>query len=145
MTTPRAIWAEDDPVDRILFERAIRKSGAALDPTFVDDGQELLDLLSGVGRFAGQGPANDVGLIVLDLNMPRMDGRMLLSRLQLSADFRRIPSIVMTTSPARPDVLACYDLGANSYITKPRSFEALVQVIRNIDSYWVNTCVLPAA
>lgn len=145
MISPRVIWAEDDPVDRILFERAIRKSGAALEPTFVDDGQEMLDLLNGEGQYAAEGPAKNVDLIVLDLNMPRMDGRMLLARLQQNAAFRRIPSIVITTSQARPDVMTCYDLGANSYITKPRNFEELVQIIRNMDSYWLNTCVLPAA
>jgi len=138
------IWAEDDLVDRILFERAIMKSGAALKPTFVDDGQEMLDLLNGEGRYEGHGRARNVDLIVLDLNMPRMDGRMLLGKLQLDVEFRRIPSIVMTTSLARPDVLACYELGANSYIAKPRSFEELVQVVQNVDAYWVSTCVLPA-
>ncbi|GJL87988.1 MAG: response regulator [Minwuia thermotolerans] len=142
---PRVIWAEDDPVDRILFERAILKSGAGLEPTFVDDGQEMLDLLNGRGWYLGQGKCEDVDLLVLDLNMPGMDGRRLLAQLQKSEDFRRIPSIVMTTSQARGDVLSCYDLGANSYITKPRSFDDLVQVIRNMDSYWSTTCMLPAA
>lgn len=142
---PRVIWAEDDPVDRILFERAILKSEADIDPTFVDDGQEMLDLLNGRGWYLGQGKCDDVDLLVLDLNMPGMDGRCLLARLQKSEDFRRIPSIVMTTSQARTDVLSCYDLGANSYITKPRSFDDLVQVIRNMDSYWSTTCMLPAA
>lgn len=142
---PRVIWAEDDPVDRILLERAILKSGADLEPTFVDDGQEMLDLLNGQGRFQGQGMAANVDLLVLDLNMPGMDGRNLLARLQSNEDFRHIPSIVMTTSQARSDVLSCYDLGANSYITKPRSFDDLVRVIRNMDCYWSTTCVLPAA
>ena len=71
---PRVIWAEDDPVDRILFERAILKSGAGLEPTFVDDGQEMLDLLNGRGWYLGQGKCEDVDLLVLDLNMPGMDG-----------------------------------------------------------------------
>ena len=96
---PRVIWAEDDPVDRILFERAILKSGADLEPTFVDDGQEMLDLLNGRGWYLGEGGCGDVDLLVLDLNMPGMDGRRLLAQLQKSEDFRRIPSIVMTTSP----------------------------------------------
>jgi len=142
---PRVIWAEDDPVDRILFERAIRKSGSDLAPTFLDDGQEVLDCLEGKGPFADIGPAGNVDLIVLDLNMPGMDGRRLLEQLQTCAEFRRIPSIVMTTSQAPSDVLHCYDLGANSYIAKPRSFDDLVQVIRTMDSYWADTCVLPAA
>ncbi len=145
MAAPTVVWAEDDSVDRILFERAIRKSGTAWEPMFVDDGQEVLELLNGEGDHQGHGRRKDVDLIVLDLNMPRMDGRTLLAKLQADPDYRRIPSIVITTSDARPDVLKCYDMGANSYITKPRSFDELVEIIRNVDSYWSNTCVLPAA
>ena len=141
----RVIWAEDDPVDRILFERAIRKASSDLVATFVDDGQEMLDLLNGNGAYEGKPKVRDVDLLVLDLNMPGMDGRRLLEKLQATAEFRRIPSIVVTTSQARADVLSCYDLGANSYITKPRSFDELVQVIGNMSTYWSKTCVLPAA
>lgn len=145
-TQPRAITillADDDAEDRILAEDALRECGLADRLRFVENGEELLAYLRRQGRYAGPGAAPRPGLILLDLNMPRMDGREALRALKADPALRRIPVVVMTTSKAEEDIYRTYDLGVSSYVAKPVSFEALVGVMRAIGLYWFDTVLLP--
>ncbi len=140
------IIADDDGDDRMLIEDAFQESRLANPLIFVENGVELLECLRGEGKFVG-GPAakKKPGLILLDLNMPKMDGRTALAHLKADPDLRRIPVIVLTTSKAEEDVFRTYDLGVNSFITKPVSFEALVDVVRTLNHYWIEIVQLPGA
>ncbi|RYG46314.1 response regulator [bacterium] len=134
--------ADDDPEDCMLATEALAESRLANDVRTVGDGQELLDYLRREGKYAGQDIPRP-GLILLDLNMPRMDGREALSRIKADPDLRRIPVVVLTTSKAEEDVFRSYDLGANSYITKPVTFDSMVNVTKALASYWFNIVMLP--
>jgi len=131
--------AEDDPDDRMLAEEAAREGKLAGTLDFVEDGERLLDRLRGAG-----GSAQLPGLILLDLNMPRMDGREALRAIKGDPMLRRIPVVVLTTSSAEEDILGSYDLGVNSFVIKPASFEHLVGVMRSIWHYWLETVALPS-
>jgi CheY-like chemotaxis protein len=113
------------------------------DLRFVEDGDELLDYLYHRGKYADAGSSPSPGLILLDLNMPRKDGREALREIKADPDLRRIPVVVLTTSKAEEDIYRTYDLGANSFITKPVSFEGLVAVMRDIGRYWIEIVELP--
>ncbi len=140
------IIADDDSDDRMLINDAFEESRLANPLIFVEDGEQLLQCLRGQGKFAGAASTkNKPGLILLDLNMPKMDGRTALAHLKADPDLRRIPVIVLTTSKAEEDVLRTYDLGVNSFITKPVSFEALVDVVRTLNHYWIEIVQLPSA
>ena len=136
--------ADDDEDDRLLATDALDESGVNAELHFVNDGVELFEYLDHVGRFAltnVESPRPD--LILLDLNMPRRDGREALQLLKNNAEFRRIPVVVFTTSRSHDDISAAYDSGANSYMTKPMSFEGLVDTMRNLGKYWAETVHLP--
>jgi len=135
--------ADDDPDDRELAREAMVASRLRNPLYFVGDGEELLDFLHRRGKYA-EGIAPRPGLILLDLNMPRMDGREALRAIKADPALRTIPTIVLTTSNADEDVLACYSLGANSFITKPVTFDRLVEVMGALGAYWFNTVDLPA-
>lgn len=143
-TTPIVIlMAEDDADDRLLVREAFEESRLVNELRFVEDGEELLDYLKGRGRFAGEGSAPRPGLILLDLNMPRKDGREALREIKEDADLRRIPVVVMTTSKAEEDIFRSYDLGASSFITKPVTFERLVDLMKTLGQYWIEFVELP--
>jgi CheY-like chemotaxis protein len=112
---------------------------------FVENGEDLLDYLKHRGKYSPPATAPRPELILLDLNMPRMDGREALREIKADAQLRRIPVVVFTTSKAGPDIDHLYDLGANSFITKPVQFEAFVSVLRVLSQYWFNTVELPAS
>jgi len=137
------LLADDDEEDRMLAADAMHASRVANDLRFVEDGEELLDYLYKRGRFAAPDAAPSPGLILLDLNMPRKDGREALREIKADPDLRRIPVVVLTTSKAEEDIYRTYDLGANSFITKPVSFEGLVSVMRDIGRYWIEIVELP--
>ena len=137
------LLADDDEEDRMLDADALAESRVRNDLRFVDDGEELLDYLYRRGRYSEPGSAPVPGLILLDLNMPRKDGREALREIKADPELRRIPIVVLTTSKAEEDVYRTYDLGANSFITKPVSFEGLVAVMREIGRYWVEIVELP--
>ncbi len=128
--------ADDDPEDRMLAAEALKESRLANDIRFVEDGEELIDYLSMRGRFANPDDAPRPGVILLDLNMPRKDGREALREIKESADLRRIPIIVLTTSKAEIDIYRSYDLGVNSFIVKPVTFDSLVEVMQVLRKYW---------
>lgn len=137
------LMADDDPDDRQLTREAFEENHLANDLRFVEDGEELLDYLHQRGKYAGDGTAPRPGLILLDLNMPRKDGREALQEIKSDPRFRNIRVIVMTTSKAEEDVLRSYDLSAASYITKPVTFERLVEVVRTLGKYWLEIVELP--
>ena len=134
--------AEDDADDRLLAHDALAECGLGEDLRFVENGEELLDYLLQRGKYNKQTPRP--GLILLDLNMPVKDGREVLQEIKTNAALRRIPVVVLTTSRADTDIDRIYNLGANSFITKPVRYEALVEVMRTIGEYWLETVELPA-
>jgi two-component system response regulator len=137
------LLADDDPDDRRLTQDALAESRLANDLRCVEDGQELLDYLRRDGRFGGPDAAPRPGLILLDLNMPRMDGREALEAIKADPGLRSIPIVVLTTSKSEEDVFRSYDLGVNSFITKPVSFQGLVEVVRVLGHYWFEIVELP--
>jgi CheY-like chemotaxis protein len=138
------LMAEDDSDDRLLVKDAMAEGRWEGDLRFVEDGEELLDYLMHRGKYSQVADAPRPGLILLDLNMPRKDGREALREIKADAELRRIPVVVLTTSKAGTDISRMYDLGANSFIAKPVQFEALVNVMRLLGQYWFNTVELPA-
>ena len=139
------LMAEDDSDDRLLVKDALAESDWAGELRFVENGEELLDYLQHRGKYSAAADAPRPGLILLDLNMPRKDGREALREIKAHADLRCIPVVVLTTSKADTDIGGLYGLGANSFITKPVQFEALVNVMKALGQYWFSTVQLPAA
>jgi CheY-like chemotaxis protein len=139
------LMAEDDSDDRLLVKDALAECGWDGDLRFVKDGEDLLDYLARRGKHSAAGSAPRPGLILLDLNMPKKDGREALREIKADAEVRRIPVVVLTTSKAATDVGHMYDLGANSFIAKPIHFEALVNVLRTLAHYWFDTVELPCS
>ena len=138
------LMADDDADDRMLAREALEESRLANELHVVEDGEQLLDYLHRRGRFAPPADAPRPGLILLDLNMPRKDGREALQEIKADPELRRIPIVVLTTSKAEEDICRTYDAGANSYITKPVTFEGLVDVVRALGRYWFEIVALPA-
>ena len=130
------LMADDDIDDCRLTREALEEGRLANDVRFVQDGQEMLDYLRHKGKYSGGTNAPRPGIILLDLNMPRLDGREALSIMKSDSDLRRIPVVVLTTSKADEDIVKSYDLGANSYIVKPVTFEALVDILQTLEKYW---------
>ena len=137
------LMADDDPDDRQLAREAFEEAKLANDLRFAEDGVELLDYLHRRGKFT-PGTAPRPGLILLDLNMPRKDGREALREIKLDPEFRRIPVVVLTTSKADTDISKIYELGANSFIAKPVTFDSLVNVMKALGKYWLEIVELPA-
>jgi CheY-like chemotaxis protein len=130
------LMADDDADDRLMAREALEEAGLTNVMKFVEDGEELLDYLRQSGAYADPDSAPRPGLILLDLNMPRMDGREALREIKADPELRRIPVVVLTTSKAEEDILRTYDLGVNSFITKPVTFEGLVEVMKHLAHYW---------
>lgn len=137
------LMAEDDPDDRLLAREALEEARLANDLYFVEDGEELMDYLHRRGKYAAPGESPRPGLILLDLNMPRKDGREALEEIKADSVLRRIPVVVLTTSKAEEDILRSYDLGVNAYITKPVTFESLVGVMKMLGKFWLEIVELP--
>ena len=135
--------ADDDPEDRMLIEDAFEESRLPNVLEFVEDGEELLDYLYRRNGYSDPSASPRPGLILLDLNMPRKDGREALKEIKSDPDLRQIPIVVMTTSRAEEDILRTYDLGVNSFITKPVTFEGLVEVVKMLGRYWFQIVELP--
>lgn len=139
----RLLLADDDPDDRLMAREALEECRVNNTLDTVEDGEELLEYLRGEGRYA-ENPPPTPDIILLDLNMPRMDGREALERLKSDPKLRRIPVIVLTTSQAESDIVATYDLGVNSFITKPVTFDALVETMKTLGEYWIQIVKLPS-
>ncbi|MCC6239026.1 MAG: response regulator [Phycisphaerales bacterium] len=136
------LLADDDADDRLLAREALAESRLANDLRVVEDGEQLMDYLYRRGPYSNDN-APRPGLILLDLNMPRKDGREALSEIKADNNLRGIPIIVLTTSKAEEDIYRTYDLGVNSFITKPVTFEGLVQVMKVLGRYWFEIVELP--
>lgn len=137
------LMADDDPEDRLLAEDALDEARLANELHFVIDGEELMDYLHRRGNYIHLLDHPLPGLILLDLNMPRKDGREALSEIKSDATLRKIPVIVLTTSQAEIDIVRSYDLGVNSFISKPVSFEGLVDMMKVLGLYWFKIVALP--
>ena len=137
------LMADDDADDRLLAQEALVESRVVNTLEFVEDGVELLDYLNSEGAYADD-PKPLPGLILLDLNMPRMDGREALARIKGDPRLRLIPVVVLTTSSAEEDLVSCYSLGAASFLSKPVTFEGLVNMMKALGEYWVEFVQLPA-
>lgn len=134
------VLADDDEDDRAATRDGFERNRMANDFRTVNDGEELMAFLRREGKYAD---APRPGLILLDLNMPKKDGREALSEIKRDPALRSIPIVVLTTSSQEEDILRSYDLGANSYITKPVTFDALVKVLGALGEYWVQVVQLP--
>ena len=137
------LYAEDDPEDRMMVKDALRESRLANELHIVEDGEELIDYVKRRGKYAELDGRPLPGLILLDLNMPRKDGREALKEIKADPSLRRIPIVVLTTSKAEEDILRSYDLGVNSFITKPVTFESLVDIVKTLGKYWFEIVELP--
>jgi CheY-like chemotaxis protein len=140
----RILLAEDDPDDRLLTRRALEKSRIANTIATVEDGEELMDYLRHEGEYSNPEDAPRPGLILLDLNMPRMDGREALKKIKSDPELRRIPVIVLTTSEAEQDILQSYDLGVNAFVTKPVTFDGLADAVQALGDFWFEIVKLPS-
>ena len=135
--------ADDDPEDRMLVEDAFVESRLANDLRFVEDGEQLMDYLCHRGRYTDPASSPRPGVILLDLNMPRKDGREALKEIKSDPRLRQIPVVVLTTSRTEEDIFRSYDLGVNSFITKPVTFAAMVELIKTLGKYWFEIVELP--
>jgi CheY-like chemotaxis protein len=138
------LMADDDEDDRLLTADALKQSRLINDVRFVVDGDDLMHYLHGEGAYADGGvPAPRPGLILLDLNMPKKDGREALAEIKGDPELRGIPVVVLTTSRGEEDIVRSYDLGVNSFVSKPVSFEELARVMRTLAGYWFELVELP--
>jgi CheY-like chemotaxis protein len=141
------LLADDDPDDRLLVKEALLECGAP--PSLagamrsVADGEELLDYLLRQGRYTDPASSPRPDLVLLDLNMPRKDGREALREIRAHPSLRRLPVVVFTTSRADTDIALIYELGANSFVTKPVAFDALLHTLRQLAGYWLEVVELP--
>ncbi len=138
------LLADDDPDDRLLTIRALKRSRLRNEIYTVEDGEELMDYLHRRGPYADPQRSPRPGLILLDLNMPRKDGREALEEIKSDPVLRRIPVVVLTTSNAEADILRSYDLGVNAFITKPVTFEGLVRALQVLGDFWFEIVRLPS-
>lgn len=136
------MMADDDPDDQLMAKEAFEENQMLNPLKFVSDGEELMDYLLQKGKYTPEN-APKPGLILLDLNMPKKDGRDALVEIKSHPSLKRIPVVVLTTSKSEEDVLKTYDLGVSSFITKPVTFEGLVAVTRELGKYWFGLVVLP--
>lgn len=141
--TIRIVVAEDDLDDQMMLREALHENRLANEVHFVENGEELMDYLNRVNQYSDPASSPRPGMILLDLNMPKKDGREALKEIKSNPEFRHIPVVVLTTSKAEEDIVRTYNLGVNSFITKPVTFESLVTVTRDISRYWLEIVELP--
>ena len=142
-TTPAPVeilLVEDNPGDVRLTREALKDAKVANNLNVVNDGEQALDYLNRRGRFAD---ATRPDLVLLDLNLPKVDGREVLASIKADQDLRRIPVVVLTTSSAEEDILRSYDLHANCYVTKPVEFDSFLKIVESIDDFWLSIVRLP--
>jgi CheY-like chemotaxis protein len=137
------LLADDDPDDREMTRKALARNRLANRFYAVADGEELMDFLRHQGRFAPAELSPTPGLILLDLNMPKKDGREALAEIKADPLLRRIPVVVVTTSKAEEDVFRTYELGSSSFISKPITLPGLVETMQVLGQYWFQIVTLP--
>jgi chemotaxis family two-component system response regulator Rcp1 len=134
------LLVEDSPTDAKLTMTALKKAKVANNVTHVEDGVQAMEFVRREGDYA---QAARPDLILLDLNLPRKDGREVLHELKTDPDLKLIPVVVLTTSEAEQDVLRSYELHANCYVTKPVNFERFLEIVQSIESFWLTVVALP--
>jgi two-component system, chemotaxis family, response regulator Rcp1 len=137
------LLAEDDPGDQELTRRALQEDVLRVDLRIVSDGEEALEYLNHKGSYSDLKKSPRPDLILLDLNMPKLSGREVLTALKRSPDLCRIPIVVLTTSRQEVDIVETYNLGCNSYVQKPVDLEQFISVIRKMGNYWFEVVTLP--
>lgn len=137
------LMADDDADDRMLAQNALAASRLVNELYVVADGQELMDYLKRQGEYECPATSPRPGVILLDLNMPRKDGFEALAEIRTDPALRQIPVVILTTSKAEEDIYKGYDLGANSFVTKPVTFEGLVEAMKALGQYWFEIVELP--
>ncbi len=137
------LMADDDADDRLMADKAFLEAKLENGLRFVEDGEELMDYLLHRGKYSNSTQHPLPGLILLDLNMPRKDGREALKEIKAHPQLHRIPVVILTTSKAETDILRSYDLGVNSFITKPVTFQGLVEAMKVLKLYWFQLVKLP--
>lgn len=135
--------ADDDAEDRMMLQEAFTENRLGNNLKFVEDGEQLMDYLNHRGAFENPEQNPRPGLILLDLNMPKKDGREVLKEIKSNPVFKDIPVIVLSTSKTEEDVIRSYNLGVNSFIAKPVTFESLVKIVRELGHYWFELVELP--
>jgi len=137
------LLADDDEEDRLMTCDALAESRLSNDIYCVTDGEDLMDYLHQRGKYAPPATAPRPGLILLDLNMPKKDGREALSEIKADPSLRQIAVVVLTTSKADEDIMRSYDSGASSFISKPVTFDGLVELLKGLGHYWFEIVELP--
>ena len=137
------LLADDDEEDRMLACDALAESRLSNNIYCVTDGEDLMNYLHRRGKYTAPAAAPRPGVILLDLNMPKMDGREALREIKSDLKLRQIPVVVMTTSKSHEDIFHSYDLGASSFISKPVTFEGLIEVMKGLGRYWFEIIDLP--
>lgn len=135
------LLVEDNPGDVRLTEEALKEAKVRNNLNVVGDGEAALDFLYRRGRHA-EAPRPDI--VLLDLNLPRKNGRQVLAEVKADQELKRIPVVILTTSKAEEDILRTYDLHANCFITKPVDFEQFIRVVQSIESFWLSIVTLPS-
>ncbi len=138
------LMADDDEEDRMLTKEAWQECRLSNNLYFVEDGVELMDFLRRRGAYAGGDGPPRPGLILLDLNMPKKDGFEALAEIKADPALRNIPIVVLTTSSEEEDIFRSYDLGVSGFVTKPVSFEGLVEAVKTLSKYWFEIVALPS-
>ncbi len=139
------LLAEDDPADQELVRRSLETTDVPHSLRIVEDGEEALDYLLRRGAYCDPGSSPLPDLVLLDLNMPRTDGRAVLQAVQQTPRLRYVPVVVLTTSSQERDIMSCYELGARSFVTKPARLAEFQHVIRVLVEHWLRVTVLPSA
>jgi CheY-like chemotaxis protein len=139
----RILVAEDDADDRMMIKDAFEESRLGNPVDFVEDGVQLMNYLQREGDYAKLSDHPYPGFILLDLNMPRKDGRTALREIKASPILQRIPIVILTTSKAEEDIVRTYNLGVNSFICKPVTFDSLVEIVKTVGRYWIEIVALP--
>jgi CheY-like chemotaxis protein len=139
----KILLADDDADDRLMAKEALEESRLLNPLEMVEDGEQLLEYLRRTGKFAHLADEPMPGLILLDLNMPKMDGREALKEIKSDPALCHIPVVVLTTSKAEEDIYRTYNLGVSSFITKPVSFNSLVDLMKTLGKYWFEIVTLP--
>jgi CheY-like chemotaxis protein len=137
------LMADDDPEDRMMTRKALEAARGVSDLRFVGDGDELMDYLIRRNKYADPLTSPRPGIILLDLNMPKKGGHAALEEIKTNPKLRGIPVVVLTTSNVKEDVQLSYDRGANSFITKPITYQGLVEAMKGFDEYWSEIATLP--
>jgi CheY-like chemotaxis protein len=140
---PIILVAEDDPDDRQWIKEAMVETHVTADVRFVEDGEDLMDFVHHRGKYKTTSTLAYPGLILLDLNMPKKDGREALREIKSDPRLRHIPIIILTTSKSKEDIFRTYDTGANSVILKPVKYSDLIEIMRSLKQYWMEVAELP--